>query len=134
MDSFLLAPISGISYINIEKNMMLFLRRCFELCAARQELRGVPDKKNSRRSLLKQEEIKERYKRKTGTVLVPERRKMAALRDMFDFQRFSGNEKLCSMIRRAEEHSGSRLSFDDLDLVNAAGTPDILQKKNRDMQ
>ena len=73
---------------------------------------------------------------------MPERRKMAALRDMFDFQRFSGfdfqrfsgNEKLCSMIRRAEEHSGSRLSFDDLDLVNAAGTPDILQKKNRDMQ
>ena len=83
---------------------------------------------------IKQEEIKERYKRKTGTDLVPERRKMAALRDMFDFQRFSGNEKLCSMIRRAEEHSGSRLSFDDLDLVNAAGTPDILQKKNRDMQ
>ena len=114
--------------------MMLFLRRCFELCTALQELRGVPDKKNSRRSPVKQEEIKERYKRKTGTDLVPERRKMAALRDMFDFQRFSGNEKLCSMIRRAEEHSGSRLSFDDLDLVNAAGTPDILQKKNRDMQ
>ena len=43
---------------------------------------------------------------------------MAALRDMFDFQRFSGNEKLCSMIRRAEEHSGSRLSIDDLDFVN----------------
>ena len=65
---------------------------------------------------------------------MPERRKMTALRDMFDFQRFSGNEKLCSMIRRAEEHSGSRLSFEDLDFVNAAGTPDILQKKNRDMQ
>lgn len=79
-------------------------------------------------------DLVQRYKRKTGTDLVPERRKMAALRDMFDFQRFSGNEKLCSMIRRAEEHSGSRLSFDDLDLVNAAGTPDILQKKNRDMQ
>ena len=69
-----------------------------------------------------------------GTNLVPERRKMAALRDMFDFQRFSGNEKLCSMIRRAEEQSGSRLSFDDLDFVNAAGTPDMLKKKNRDLQ
>ena len=77
---------------------------------------------------------KERYKRRTGTNFVPERRKMAALRDMFDFQRFSGNEKLCSMIRRAEEHSGSRLSFDDLDFVNAAGTPDMLQKKNKDLQ
>ena len=65
---------------------------------------------------------------------MPERRKMAALRDMFDFQRFSGNEKLCSMNRRAEEHSGSRLSIDDLDFVNAAGTPDMLPKKNRDMQ
>ena len=83
---------------------------------------------------IKQEEIKERYKRKTGTDLVPERRKMAALRDMFDFQRFSGNEKLCSMIRRAEEHSGSRLSFDDLESVNAAGTPNMLHKKNNDMQ
>jgi hypothetical protein len=131
MDSFVLAPISGISYINIER-----IRCCFKkaLCTARQELRGVPDKKNSRRSPVKQEEIKERYKRKTGTDLVPERRKMAALRDMFDFQRFSGNEKLCSMIRRAEEHSGSRLSFEDLDFVNAAGTPDMLQKKNRDLQ
>ena len=38
------------------------------------------------------------------------------------------------MIRRAEEHSGSRLSFEDLDFVNAAGTPDMLPKKNRDMQ
>ena len=85
-------------------------------------------------ALLKQEEIKERYKRNTGTNLVPERRKMAALRDMFDFQRFSGNEKLCSMIRRAEEHSGSRLSFEDLDFINAAGTPDMLQKKNKDLQ
>ena len=65
---------------------------------------------------------------------MPERRKMAALRDMFDFQRFSGNEKLCSMIRRAEERSGSRLCFEDLQLVNAAGTPDMLQKKNNDMQ
>ncbi len=82
----------------------------------------------------KQEEIEERYKRKTGTNLVPERRKMAALRDMFDFQRFSGNEKLCSMIRRAEEHSESRLSFEDLEFVNAAGTPNMLHKKNNDMQ
>ena len=65
---------------------------------------------------------------------MPERRKMAALRDMFDFQRFSGNEKLCSMIRRAEEHSGSRLSIDDLDFVNAAGTPDMLLEKNKNLQ
>ena len=69
-----------------------------------------------------------------GTQLVTEGRKMAALRDMFDLQRISGNEKLCSMIRRAEEHSGSMLSFDDLDFVNAAGTPDMLQKKNKDLQ
>ena len=53
---------------------------------------------------------------------------------MFDFQRFSGNEKLCSMIRRAEEHSGSRLSFEDLEFVNAAGTLDMLHKKNNDLQ
>ena len=69
-----------------------------------------------------------------GTQLVTEGRKMAALRDMFDFQRFSGNEKLCGMIRRAEERSGFCLDFEDLELINAAGTPDMLQKKNNDMQ
>ena len=65
---------------------------------------------------------------------MPERRKMAALRDMFDFQRFSGNEKLGSMIRRTEERYGTKLCFDDLELVNAAGTPDMLQKKKDDLQ
>ena len=90
--------------------------------------------KKSHGTLLHLKNTQKDIKRNLGTEIVPEGRKMAALRDMFDFQRFSGNEKLCSMIRRAEEHSGSRLSFDDLDFVNAAGTPDMLQKKNKDLQ
>lgn len=59
---------------------------------------------------------------------------MTTLRDIFDFQRFSGNEKLARMIRQTEERYGSRLSFEDLQLINAAGTPDMMQKKKDDLQ
>lgn len=59
---------------------------------------------------------------------------MATLRDIFDFQRFSGNERLSDMILRTEERYDSRISFDDLEFVNAAGTPDMLRKKNDDLQ
>lgn len=59
---------------------------------------------------------------------------MTALRDMFDFQRFSGNEKLSRMIRQTEERYGAVLSFEDLQFVNAAGTPAMMQKKEDDRQ
>lgn len=45
------------------------------------------------------------------------------LKTMFDYQRFSGNKMLESMLHDAESRYPRALSDDELDLVAAAGKP-----------
>lgn len=44
-----------------------------------------------------------------------------ALKQLFDFQNFSGNARLAAMIADTESRYGNVLSDDDLGAVNAAG-------------
>ncbi len=45
----------------------------------------------------------------------------------FDLQRFVGNERLQNVIKKSHARMAAReLSDDDLDLVTAAGTPEML--------
>ncbi len=46
---------------------------------------------------------------------------MATLKEMFDYQKFSGNSRLAAMIKDTESRYGAILSEDDLDMVSAAG-------------
>ncbi len=55
---------------------------------------------------------------------------MASLKDMFDYQKFSGSSRLEEMIRETESRYPRRLSLDELEFVNAAGVPDMLRKKD----
>lgn len=54
---------------------------------------------------------------------------MTALRNLFDYQRFAGNARLGEMIRHAEEKYASRIDFEILEFVSAAGDPEMLQKQ-----
>lgn len=53
------------------------------------------------------------------------------LRQLFDFQKFSGNKRLAEMIEATEKCYGKALSDDDLQQVNAAGEF-VLQKSRED--
>ncbi len=51
----------------------------------------------------------------------------------FDLQRFAENERLCSVIDRSHARmKGRELSDDDLDLVAAAGIPEMMGMMNDD--
>lgn len=54
---------------------------------------------------------------------------MASLKDLFDYQKFAGNSRLESMIKDTESRYGSKFSLDDLELINAAGTPEQIQQQ-----
>lgn len=45
------------------------------------------------------------------------------LYDLFDFQKFSGNERLAKLIANTEGRYGKMLSDDELEGLNAAGEP-----------
>lgn len=45
------------------------------------------------------------------------------LYDLFDFQKFSGNERLANLIANTEGRYGKMLSDDELEGLNAAGEP-----------
>lgn len=45
------------------------------------------------------------------------------LYDLFDFQKFSGNERLAKLIANTEGCYGKTLSDDELEGLNAAGEP-----------
>lgn len=45
------------------------------------------------------------------------------LYDLFDFQKFSGNERLAKLIADTEKRYGKTLSDDELEGLNAAGEP-----------
>lgn len=42
---------------------------------------------------------------------------------LFDFQRFSGNDRLAEIIADTEKRYGTALSDDDLECLSAAGEP-----------
>ena len=54
------------------------------------------------------------------------------IKQLFEFQRFSGNPRLQQLIEKTESRYGCELSDDTLELVNAAGDMDAekLRKKN----
>ncbi len=54
---------------------------------------------------------------------------MASLKDLFEYQKFAGNSRLEAMIRSTESRYGSKLGLDDLEFINAAGTPEMIQKQ-----
>lgn len=57
------------------------------------------------------------------------------LRNLFDFQRFSQNERLAAIIADTEERYSNVISDDDLEAVNAAGEiipPEIWEEKPDD--
>lgn len=45
------------------------------------------------------------------------------LYDLFDFQKFSGNERLAKLIIDTERRYGKTLSDDELEMLSAAGEP-----------
>lgn len=45
------------------------------------------------------------------------------LYDLFDFQKFSGNQRLAKLIANTEGRYGKTLSDDELEGLNAAGEP-----------
>ena len=51
------------------------------------------------------------------------------LRQLFDFQRFAGNERLEILIKQAEASYERALSDEDKGLVNAAGEPESRRGK-----
>lgn len=56
------------------------------------------------------------------------------LKLLFDYQRFAGNERLASLIQKAENGGATPLSDDDLTDVAAAGDPllELQKDKERD--
>lgn len=55
------------------------------------------------------------------------------LRDIFDYQRFSPNDRLESLIEDTRHRYGAciMLSDDDMELLNAAGEPDKRYDRER---
>ena len=51
------------------------------------------------------------------------------LRQLFDFQRFAGNERLEILIKQAEASYERALSDEDMGLINAAGDPGARHRK-----
>lgn len=49
------------------------------------------------------------------------------LEKLFDFQKFENNSRLAKLIAETESCYSKALSDDDLDMVNAAGVPEIFQ-------
>ena len=47
------------------------------------------------------------------------------LSQVFDFQRFQQNARLAALISNVESRYAAEVSDDDLELVSAAGVPDI---------
>ena len=56
------------------------------------------------------------------------------LKQMFDYQAFSGNREIDRMMQEAETRYGSALSDDDLYFVNAAGTEIDLDREKKDQK
>lgn len=54
---------------------------------------------------------------------------MASLKDLFDYQKFAGNSRLEAMIRDTESRYGSKMDLDDLEFINAAGTPESIRQQ-----
>lgn len=52
------------------------------------------------------------------------------LRALFDYQRFEKNAHLERLINETESRYAMELSDDDLDMLNAAGVPDMPGKIN----
>ena len=48
------------------------------------------------------------------------------LRDIFDYQRFSPNSQLAELIAGTELRYRTALSDEDMELVSAAGAPELL--------
>ena len=61
---------------------------------------------------------------------------MKNLRQLFDYQRFEGNERLSKMIADTESRYITRqaLDEDDLFMVNAAGSQDYFKKEEKESQ
>ena len=54
------------------------------------------------------------------------------LAKMFDFQKFDGNRDLQKVIDSVHRKYAAReLNLDDMEMVNAAGTPDMQTDKNK---
>lgn len=56
------------------------------------------------------------------------------LKQMFDYQAFSGNKEIDRMLKEAETRYGSALSDDDLFFVSAAGTDIDLDREKKDQK
>ena len=56
------------------------------------------------------------------------------LKQMFDYQAFSGNKEIDRMMQEAETRYGSALSDDDLYFVNAAGTEIDFDREKKDQK
>ena len=54
------------------------------------------------------------------------------LKLLFDYQRFAGNERLASLIRKAENGGGAPLADNDLTDVAAAGDPFLNSQKEKE--
>ncbi len=54
------------------------------------------------------------------------------LRHLFDFQRFSGNKKLHNLIQDTDSRYSRSLSEQELNFVNAAGVPGMMNIKDQD--
>lgn len=56
------------------------------------------------------------------------------LYDLFDFQKFSGNERLAKLIANTEGRYGKTLSDDELEGLSAAGEPfaQLIRGKSED--
>ena len=55
------------------------------------------------------------------------------IKNMFEYQRFSGNSKLASLIADTEARFDAALSDDDLEFVSAAGMPEMNEDEDKDM-
>lgn len=54
------------------------------------------------------------------------------IKNMFEYQRFSGNSKLASLIADTEARFDAALSDDDLEFVSAAGMPELNEDEDKD--
>lgn len=54
------------------------------------------------------------------------------IKNMFEYQRFSGNSKLASLIADTEARFDAALSDDDLEFVSAAGMPEMNEDEDKE--
>lgn len=54
------------------------------------------------------------------------------IKNMFEYQRFSGNSKLASLIADTEARFDAALSDDDLEFVSAAGMPELNEDEDKE--